>query len=546
MGPESERLRLAGLEPEHIRLESSLHRQAHGEHLFVPALLYASARLPSCMPQVKIVSLAAQREAFARHGVGDVSGWQRVSADKRRRLYFFDGAHSLASLVCSASDVDDLVPSLCAYQIEWNKMHRRLAASPLGADLAAGRVRASSLGHELPKALGLNRADYQALAELWGRRWDRKLAAVAAAPKDLELVILPLNDQDFRAAFERWWQRVLDAFEGMDLAHRPIYLSVSNNHSLVNLVSGFAVRHAADLIAHGHEHLGASWRRAYSRLLGQSEHGHRNLLYLAQEEMLAQDRHLRVRKREMEEQVGVRRTEQIPPLLAEAQVLELGGIMPRHLDPRLRPPRQNLLAGSRAVVLNVDYPLGAGGYYLVKVALEKLPGMKGLFILGKSAAMLGRLGDMLIPTQVHDVHSARLFEVNNCLSARRLTPYLYDAAVFDEQRSLTVHGTFLHSWDTVRRMHRADFTGIEMEAGPCLAALSDHFAPRLAGRQGLASLSLPPGFSLGILHYTSDTPYNLRASLLSHPLGLFGLEPTYAGSLAIWQYILDQAGSAGE
>jgi hypothetical protein len=43
-----------------------------------------------------------------------------------------------------------------------------------------------------------------------------------------------------------------------------------------------------------------------------------------------------------------------------------------------------------------------------------------------------------------------------------------------------------------------------------------------------------------MLHYTSDTPYNLRASLLSRPLGLTGLEATYCSSLAILQRILDQ------
>ena len=243
----------------------------------------------------------------------------------------------------------------------------------------------------------------------------------------------------------------------------------------------------------------------------------------------------------MEAEAGIRRTEPVPPLLAEAQVFELGRLIPERLDPRLKVADPAALAQSRAVVLNTDYPLGFGAYYLLRTAAEYLPGWRGLFVLGKSAAMIGRLGDIMIPTQVRDVHSSRLFELPNCLTARQLTPYLHDAAVFDEQRSLTVHGTFLHSWDTVRQLHRADFTGIEMEAGPCLAALAEHFMPKEVSPKGIIRLALPPSFSLGILHYTSDTPYNLRASLLSHPLGLAGLESTYSCSLAIWQAILDQA-----
>ena len=45
-------------------------------------------------------------------------------------------------------------------------------------------------------------------------------------------------------------------------------------------------------------------------------------------------------------------------------------------------------------------------------------------------------------------------------------------------------------------------------------------------------------FDIGLLHYTSDTPYNLRASLLSRHLGYTGVEATYSCSLAILDTIL--------
>ena len=271
----------------------------------------------------------------------------------------------------------------------------------------------------------------------------------------------------------------------------------------------------------------------------------RNLLYLAQDGLLARQPDLAREKATMEREAGVHRSGPVPPLLAETQVVEINQLIPQRLDPRLSLPDPAALARSRAVILNTDYPLGFGAYHLIRCVGRFLPHWRGLFVLGKSAAMIGRLGDVMIPTQVRDVHSARLFELPNAMNTRRVTPYVHDAAVFDDQRSLTVHGTFLHSWDTVRRLHRADFTGIEMEAGPCLAALTDHFSPLLAGRTGLTRLALPQNFNLGILHYTSDTPYNLRASLLSKPLGLTGLESTYSCSLAILQYILERAALPG-
>ena len=192
------------------------------------------------------------------------------------------------------------------------------------------------------------------------------------------------------------------------------------------------------------------------------------------------------------------------------------------------------------MILNTDYPLGFAAFHLLETAAEHLNNWRGLFILGKSAAMIGRLGDILLPSQVGDVHSQRLYRFTNCFSARNLTPYLCDCAVFDDQRALTVHGTFLHGWDTVRDLHRADFTVIEMEAGPCLAAVQNICGTSQDRGQERHSLHLPPNFNLGILHYTSDTPYNVRASLLSSPLGLTGLEATYSCSLAIMQFILDR------
>lgn len=539
-GPDGCAMRLAELEPAHHQMDSSLHHLDDPEQICTSALLYATSRLPRCMPQVRAVALAVQPSAFADHPWGEVSSWQAVAADKRRRRAFFDGQDRLAMLVSSLSDIDDLIPSLCAYQIEWNKLHQRLAESPLGPALADGSTRASALDRELRLALGLSRPDYEALAQLWGDAWEQKMAAIASGPKDIELLMLPIAPDDFEKAAERWWLRLLKIFDGLDLAGRPVYLVTSNNHSLANLVSGFAVRHETRLAAFGHEHLGSEWEKAYQRLAAERAATLRNLLYLAQDGLLAREPDLAREKLQMEREAGVSRSGPVPPLLAETQAMELSKLIPQRLDPRLSLPDPAALARSRAVLLNTDYPLGFGAYHLIRCAGRYLPHWRGLFVLGKSAAMIGRLGDVMIPTQVRDVHSARLFELPNAMNTRRVAPYVHEAAVFDDQRSLTVHGTFLHSWDTVRRLHRADFTGIEMEAGPCLAALADHFMPHVTGQSGLSRLELPPNFSLGILHYTSDTPYNLRASLLSKPLGLTGLESTYSCSLAILQYILER------
>ncbi len=44
----------------------------------------------------------------------------------------FDGVDTVAAFISSVTDIDDLIPALTAYQIEWNKLHRRLANTPVG------------------------------------------------------------------------------------------------------------------------------------------------------------------------------------------------------------------------------------------------------------------------------------------------------------------------------------------------------------------------------------------------------------------------------
>ena len=47
----------------------------------------------------------------------------------RRRPLRWDGGDTLAVFIASASDIDDLVPILTAYQIEWNKLRERLLSA---------------------------------------------------------------------------------------------------------------------------------------------------------------------------------------------------------------------------------------------------------------------------------------------------------------------------------------------------------------------------------------------------------------------------------
>ncbi len=527
----SSSLCLSDLEPLHCALGSSLHRGADQDQVTTSAFLYSVMRLPECMEHVDCVLLASSRQALERAGVDET--WVPVKARARRRPAWFNGKSSLAFLIHSVSDLDDLIPALCAVQIEWNKMHRLLAESGM---LSGTRRRPAQ---DIRRVLGLNSADFHALRTIWAPGFHDRIQQITRSPKSISLRLTPMESADYHWAASKWWSDLLGQVKETDLGHRPVYLVSSNTHCLPNLISGSVDLYGRRFLDHALAGDDGRLARRVDRLMDEGPLALRNLMYYSQRGFLEENTGFEGEKGRLEAEAGLTRLNSVP-LDVSAQIIEIGRLMPDRLDPRLTPAEPSILEGSDALILNIDYPLGFTAYYLLKQAAVSLKNLRGLFILGKTAAMIGRLGDLLLPAQVMDVHSHCRFHFRNCFTARRIIPYLYESAVFDDQRNLTVRGTFLHSWNMVKDFHRADFTGIEMEAGPCLSAVYEHFHGQAPASNSNVDLALPQGFDLGIIHYTSDTPYNLRASLLSQRLGLNGVEATYAGGLAILQFILDR------
>ncbi|MGZ8753068.1 MAG: DUF6909 family protein, partial [Acidimicrobiia bacterium] len=113
------------LEPSHRAMNSSLHPLAASEDLDLGAFLYATFRLPQEVADAKVIVMGQEAKVFQRDGIGPIEDWRPLEAPARRRRWFHDGNGTLAVLLASTSDLDDLIPTLVAYQIEWNKLRVR-------------------------------------------------------------------------------------------------------------------------------------------------------------------------------------------------------------------------------------------------------------------------------------------------------------------------------------------------------------------------------------------------------------------------------------
>jgi hypothetical protein len=532
-------VRIRSLEETHEGMRSSLHLGAESPDFDASAFLYAALRLPDCIYQARRVVMGQSADVFRRGGLGDISGWRRVDARARRRRMLFDGKETIAAFVSSVSDIDDLIPCLTAYQIEWNKLHRRLSATQIGQALAAGECQATEVADEVRSALGLSPEDFGRLQQVWGQEFAARVREIARRPLDIRVTSLARGFNDYRRAVENWWDGLVRSVYPLDPGSRPVYFVSSNPHSLANLLCGYALRQREALVRFVQEAnvegLADEWRRLAEREDGA---GQANFLYYVQRAYL-RERPDQVRALAAAElEVGIHRYDEPQTLDISAQVIELGRLDPRRLDERVQMPGLEALAHSSALIINVDYPLGFAAYHLLSQVASAAADLMGVYVMGKSATLNGRVGDVMIPNVVYDEHSRNTFLFKNCFLAQDVAPYLLYGTVFDNQKAVTVRGTFLQNREFMSVFYREGYTDLEMEAGPYLSAVYEDIYPQRYPVDEIVNLFINAPYDIGLLHYASDTPYSRRQSLLSKSLSYFGVDATYACSVALLRRIL--------
>jgi len=529
--------KLSVLEQSHIGMASSLHPRAGSPEPDPGAFIYAVRRLPVCITAVQHVILGQSAEVFARALRVNVEGWEMQSAPGRRRRYFYDGKQTLAVYLASFSDVDDIVPQLVALQIEWNKLHALLAVQDL--DLL------TSISDQvaLAERLGISEADWMRLVEGWGADLVEHLRRIKAEEKNITIRMLGGTQVGYAKATRRWWHPIQSVLRTEGIEDRPVYFVSSNTHSLVNLMSGAARRHQEEIVRYIEERNNLELVPELRKLRqGQSRGNWDNFLYYAARVFYAQHPdapRLRAERSHEEEARGIYYVPSRAGLDIAAQVIALDRLDASALDSRLGGPAGASLRRSPAVIVNINYPLGLGAYNILSEVAESVGILRGVYVLGKAATLNGSIGDVLIANVVFDEHSENTYWLDNCFSFASVAPFLVYGSALDNQRAVTVRGTFLQNRAYLDFYHRESFTVVEMEAGPYLNAVYEAAeSTRYPSRENINFTRLP--FDFGLLHYASDTPYTQARTLGARGLSYYGMDSTYASSVAILRRILVQ------
>ena len=531
-------VRVRAFEESHAFSESTLHPGALAPSPDASAFAYAAARLPREMLATELIVLGQSHELFEANGLGDRE-WAPVRTRGRRRPLRHDAASkTLAVFIASESDIDDLVPIVTAYQMEWNKLHERLKTAIVdGAELPDDRTLGEILGITIPN-VDVLRAAFTAAD------FERGMRAVAREPIDLKMRLLSASFSQYQRAAQRWWSGIEPTYLRVEKPRRPpVYFVSSNTHAVANLLGGYAKTHITGIEAYAKRRNPEGLYPVVEEALksGKLEEVLPLAYYLLRGYIHDSADTSRMREvRAFEASIGLTHLSEPGHIDIDAQIIELSKLNPALLDPRLELDGIDLLKASEAVILNIDYPLGMAAYHILSRLGQGVGELRGVYVMGKAATLNGRVGDVSLSSVVYDEHSRNTFLFRNGFTAKDVSPYLRYGSVFDNQSAVTVRSAFLQNKHYMNAFYREGYTVLEMEAGPFMSAAYELVHPTRIPQDEIVNLTSRAGFDVGVVHYASDTPYSRRQSLLSKSLSYFGVDATYACAIAIVRRIFER------
>lgn len=476
----SNKISLSTLIPTYLKMEPLLHPKANSKDgIDFQALFYAINRFPKEILKTKTIVIGQTKSLFLKAGY-DLKKWQKTSSSRRRRQTFFDPkTKTLVSFAASISDVDDLVNLAIALEIEINKIIR------------------------------LNKT--HSLAEKDRVKIKRKFE-IPKKQVDFKIKLLAGTWVNFSRTAQSWWQTTLRRGKPkLELDQQPLFFVSSNNHSLINLVDGFCLDHQKEILSD----LKKNYPQIVEMVKDSAQFKTKYFTYFASQFVFKTNPTLWQKKLTREKRLGIIRIRSQKDINLETQIIP-GKLLSKKLKD--------------TILLNVEYPLGFAAFHLLEEVLENVREIKGFYALGKAAALNTKVGDILIPKIVFDEHTQNTYMFKNCFNNNFPHPFK-SGSVLDNQKLVSVLGTFLENKDLFDIYSEKEFNIIEMEAGPYLGSITQATYPKSLPQKTVVDLHQPP-FDLGFIYYSSDSPYILSQTL-GEFMGLSGIEATYLATKAI-------------
>ncbi len=524
------------LSPSHLRMNSILHPfGSNQKEVDFSALVYALDRLPKTISETEKVVLGQSPEIFEEAGYENVTQWPEAKSKSRRRIAHFNSQKNiLAYFIASISDIDDIVNTLITLQTEWNKFnqlfHKSYSLYSLFLkDLESGKFF---------KKFKVTPKEWKTFTSSLGPNWNIKLKRIYKFHLNLKVQLLSASWLNYSKSTQKWWKNIAtNVSSTFHISHQEIYFVSSNTHSLMNIFTGFPLAHQFEILTDlkaNHPSLYQTWEQIKSKnsLLHPTD-----FIYFVSKYFLS---HPEIKKEylDFQKKLDIFNLPNPNYLDITTQIFPLKSLVKsKHLDPRLKIKKPLKLAKSKALILNIDYPLGFAAYHILSEVMANVKNVKGVYILSKAAALNSEIGDIQMPRLVFDEHTQNSYLFNNCFNT--FFPYVNNqGSILTNQKAVSVFGTFLENKALFNFYFKNNITIIEMESGPYLSAVAESCYDQQAPKSTIVDLHNCP-FDLGIINYASDTPYSSLQNLGDGELGINGIEPVTLGSLAILQRIIN-------
>ncbi|MBE0698309.1 MAG: hypothetical protein IH586_15430, partial [Anaerolineaceae bacterium] len=424
-------VKIRTLEETHAGMNSLMHPGARDFAPDISAFIYSVMRLPDCISNVHVVVLGQNSGVFQRYGFPNIKDWQPVSARARRRRCFFDGKDTLGCYIASRSDIEDVVPALTAYQIEWNKMHFLFRQWPKQVGLS--EIDQNPMAWQLlSETLQVPADDLERLRTIWQGDFLPTLENIRDKELSISVRLLSGSLAQYMRATHEWFENIKTFCPA--LTERPVYFVSSNTHSIPNILTGFAQQHESELIDFIQQSEDANLKAEWETIqTGHVRASRENFFYYVLKKYQSTPRGAALIDAQVEDEKrhGILRIASEHAFDVEAQVIELRQLDPKLIDRRLvNGIDLSFLAGSDALLLNIDYPLGLAAFNILST-MSIHTDLRGVYTMGKSASLNAARGDVIVPNVCQDEHSHNTYFFENCFTATDIAPFLKYGTVLD-------------------------------------------------------------------------------------------------------------------
>lgn len=514
------RLHLDELVAAYRGLNSVLHRGSASQELDLDALAYVMPHLPGNMTAIQTLHLAQELPQMLQ---GEERHFDLATQRaKKRKFYQVLSNKVVVTLRDPMTDMVDLLTKLCIYGVETRKLRERLLqanAAPALARFAAGD--GDTAGRpDLAEILPFPPEQTERLGGIFGDSLPRRLYELVAQAGQISLYFQKSASAHSATALEQWVTQVRKGVAEFLGAEDPgeavqVHVISSNTHSVRNCLSSWLHRHAGEIM---------QWAREENISVAGMELPDDQLYHAARAWFSAHPAQAEERT-QADLAGGILRLADVSRTGIEVSLIDANRIQ-GPLDRALPAPALD----RRTLIVNIDYAYGQQAELIMR-SLILLFGKRigSISVLGKSGAVVGARGDVLLPSQLLMQTDDQLYPVGN----QDLRPDDFVSSGYYRPvhtgTLLTVLGTVMQSREMLSYYRNFyGVIGMEMEGSFYLREV----------RRAISLGLIDEDVRLRFAYYTSDTPLEVHASLASNMTPVQGVPAVYAITRAVLRRIL--------